>query len=84
MYRFILRAILGVVVCSLGSVGRSDRVERVAATKVHVLETVLDLVGHFRHMSGEDIRSAYEKTVSSIYIACKALSAVLGGGSIYL
>jgi hypothetical protein len=61
MYRFILNAVLGVVVGSLGSVGRCDRVEGVAAAQVHVLETVLDLVGHFRHMSGEDVRSAYGK-----------------------
>lgn len=85
MYWLILGAIVGVVVGSLGSVGRCDRVEGVAATEVHVLETVLDLVGHFRHMSGEEIGSAHEKTaLSIIYIACKALSAILGSGMIYL
>ena len=68
MYRLVLSAVLGVVVGSLGSVGRCDRVERVAATKVHVLETVLDLVGHFRHMSGEDVRSAYGEVVVLIRV----------------
>ena len=52
---------MGIVVSSLGSVGRCDRVEGVAATEVHVLETVLDLVGHFRHVSGKEVWSAYEK-----------------------
>lgn len=66
MHRFILSAVLGVVVGPLGSVGRCDRVERVAATQVHVLETVLDLVGHFRHMSGEDVGSAYGEGGNSL------------------
>ena len=66
MWRFIVSAVLGVVVVSLGSVGRCDRVEGVAAAEVHVLETVLDLVGHLRHMSGEEVGSACDKIVLSI------------------
>lgn len=65
MWRFVVSAVLGVIVGSLGSVGRCDRVERVAAAKVHTLETVLDLVGHLRHVSGEGVGSAYEKIVVS-------------------
>lgn len=84
MYWLILGAVVGVVVSSLGSVGRCDRVEGVAATEVHVVETVLDLIGHFRHVSGEGVWSADGKIVSSICIARKALNAMLSGGSNYL
>lgn len=84
MYWLILSAIMGIVVSSLGSVGRCNRVEGVAATEVHVLEAVLDLVGHFRHVSGEEVWSAHGKIGLSIYIACKARSAILGEGSVYL
>lgn len=63
MRGFILGAELGVVVGSLGRVGRCDRVERVAAAEVHVLEAVLDLVGHLRHVSGEQLWSALEEDI---------------------
>lgn len=63
MWRFVVSAVLDVVVASLGGVGRCDRVERVAAAEVHILETVLDLVGHFGHMSGEHVGSAHEQIV---------------------
>ena len=68
MRSIVLVAELSVVVRSLGRVRRCDRVERVAAAEVHVLEAVLDLVGHFRHMSGEDVRSAYGEVVVLIRV----------------
>jgi hypothetical protein len=67
-----------------GRVGRCYRVERVAAAEVHVLEPMLDLVGHFWHMSGENGLSAYEKIVLSNYIVYKASSAIPYVRSIYL
>lgn len=79
-----MSAVLGVVVTPLGRVGRCDRVERVAAAEVHILETVLDLVGHFRHVSGGGVGSAYEKIVLGNSIASKARSAMLGDGPVYL
>lgn len=63
MRRFVLGTELGVVVRSLGRVGRSDRIERVTAAEVHVIEAVLDLVGHLRHVSVEQLWLALGKDI---------------------
>ena len=85
MRRFVLSAELSVVVCSLGRIGRSDRVERVAAAEIHVLEAVLDLVGHLRHVSVERLRSALREDIMLYNQAvCKAVSLAMGGGYVYL
>jgi hypothetical protein len=85
MWSIVLIAELSVVVgISLGGVGRSDRVEGITTTKVHSLKAMLDLVGHFGHVSVEQLRSAYGDILLCNRLICKAVSIVLGSGSIYL